>query len=103
MNVTKVLKMRECSELPSAQYLARCLAPENVRHSITTRYSPKRRMNETLFTSHRNTVELFMMANGRKITLQAIHTDVVIKATNRQERKLMLDDRPPQSTTQKGT
>ena len=38
----KMLKVREHSELLSAQYLARCLEPGNVCHSITTRrhYSP---------------------------------------------------------------
>ena len=33
----KMLKVREHSELLSAQYLARYLEPENVCHSITTR------------------------------------------------------------------
>ena len=52
-----VLKVREHSELLSAQYLARCLEPENVNNSITTRDPPKSRMKETLFTRHRSTVE----------------------------------------------
>ena len=68
----KMLKVREHSELLSAQYLARCLKPGNVCHSITTRETPKRRMKETLFTRHRNT-------DNRKSTLQAIHTDTVNK------------------------
>ena len=33
----EMLKVREHSELLYAQYLARCLEPENVFHSITTR------------------------------------------------------------------
>ena len=40
----KVLKVREHSELFTAQYLARCLEPGNVNNSITTRDTPKRRM-----------------------------------------------------------
>ena len=36
--------------------------------------TPKRRMKETLFTRHRNTVEPMMLADNRKATLQAIHT-----------------------------
>ena len=32
-------------------------------------------MKETLFTRHRNTVEPMMLANNRKATLQAIHSD----------------------------
>ena len=67
-----MLKVREHSELLSAQYLARCLEPGNVCHSITTRETPKRRMKETLFTRHRNTVEPMMLANNRKATRQAI-------------------------------
>ena len=40
----KMLKIREQSELLSAQYLARCLEPGNVCHSITTRETPKRQL-----------------------------------------------------------
>ena len=72
-----VLKVREHSELLSAQYLARCLVPENVNNSITTGNTPKRRMKETLFTRHRSTVEPMMIAKDRKATLQANHTDAV--------------------------
>ena len=71
----KMLKVREHSGLLSAQYLARCLEPGNVVHSITTRETPKRRLKETLFTRHRNTIEPMMLANNRKATLQAIHSD----------------------------
>ena len=60
-----VLKVREHSELLSAQYLARCLEPENANTSITTRNPPKRRMKETLFTRHRSTVEAMMIGKDR--------------------------------------
>ena len=73
----KMLNVREHSELLSAQYLARCLEPGNVCHSITTRETPKRRMKETLYTRHRDTVEPMMLANNRKATLQAIYSDAV--------------------------
>ena len=66
----KMLKVREHSELLSAQYLARCLELGNVCHSITTRETPKRRMKETLFTRHRNTVEPMMLADNRKTLTQ---------------------------------
>ena len=39
-----VLKVKEHSEPLSAQYLARCLEPENVNNPITTRETSKRRM-----------------------------------------------------------
>ena len=41
-----MLKVREHSELLSAQYLARCLEPGNVCHPITTRAIPERQMKE---------------------------------------------------------
>ena len=40
-----MLKVKEHSELLSAQYLARCLEPENVNFSITTGEPQKRMMN----------------------------------------------------------
>ena len=88
----EMLKVREQSELLSAQYLARCLEPENVWHSITARETPKNRMEETLFARHRNTVELIMLAGNRKATLQASHTDAVNKAVNDQNKNIVLDD-----------
>ena len=76
----KMLKVKEHSELLSAQYLARCLEPGNVCHPITTRATPERQMKETLYTRHRNTVEPMMVNNDRKATLQALHAAVVVKA-----------------------
>ena len=90
----KMLKVREHSELLSAQYLARCLEPGNVGHSITTRETIKRRMKETLFTRHRNTIEPMMLANNRKATLQATHSDAVNKAVKDQKKNIMLDGLP---------
>ena len=90
----KMLKVREHSELLSAQYLARCLEPGNLCHSITTRETPKRRMKETLFTRHRNTVEPMMLADNRKEILHAIHTDAVNKAVKDQKKNIVLDDLP---------
>ena len=57
----EMLKVREHSELLSAQYLARCLEPGNVCHPITTRATPERQMKETLYTRHRDTVEPIMV------------------------------------------
>ena len=98
----EMLKVKEHSELLSAQYLARCLEPENVCHSITTRELPKRRMKETLFTSHRNTVEPMMPTDNRKATLQAIHTDAVNKTVNDQKKNKVLDDLPHPINDRKG-
>ena len=87
----RMMNVREHSKLLSAQYLARCLEPENVCRSITTRQTPKRRMKETLFTRHSNTEEPMMLAN-RKATLQAIHTDAFNKAVK--DQKNNIDDLP---------
>ena len=57
----EMLKVKEHSELLSAQYLARCLEPGNVCHPITTRAIPERQMKETLYTRYRNTVEPMMV------------------------------------------
>ena len=46
----EMLKVREHSELLSAQYVTRCLEPGNVCHPITTRAIPERQMKETLYT-----------------------------------------------------
>ena len=89
-----MLKVREHSELLSTQYLARCLEPGNVCHSITTRETPKRRMKETLSARHPNTVEPMMLANNRKATLQEIHSDAVNKAIKDQEMNIVLDGLP---------
>ena len=91
----KMLKVKEHSELLSAQYLARCLEPGNVCHSITTRETPKRRIKKTLFTRHRTMVEPMMLANNRKATLQSIHSDAVNKAVKDQRIKnIVLDGLP---------
>ena len=87
----EILKVREHSELLSAQYLTRCLEQENVCHSIITRETPKRRMKETLFTRHRNTVEPIKLADSKKATRQAIHTDAVNKAVNDHKKNIVLD------------
>ena len=90
-----MLKVREHSELLSAPYLARCLEPGNVCHSITTKVTPGRQMKETLYTRHRNTVEPKMVKNEKKATLQVLHTDAVDKAVKSHERNVVLDGWPP--------
>ena len=90
----EMLKVKEHSELLYAQYLAIYLEPGNVCHSITTRETPKRRMKEKLFTRQRNTVEPMILADNRKATLQAIHTDAVNKAVKDQKKNKVLDYLP---------
>ena len=91
----EMLKVKEHSDLLSAQYLVRRLEPGNVCHPITTRATPERQMKEALYTRHRNTVEPMMVKNDRKATLQALHTAAVVKAVQCHERNVVLDGRPP--------
>ena len=65
-----LLKVRDHSEILSAQCLDRCLDPANISKSITTRDTPKRRMKKTLFTRHRSAVKPMMIANDRKHSKQ---------------------------------
>ena len=90
-----MLKVREHSELLSAQYLARCMEPENVNNSITTKDTTKRRMKRTIFTRHRSTVEPMIIEKDRKATLQAIYTVAANQAVTSLGRNVVLDDRPP--------
>ena len=57
--------------------------------------TPERRMNETLYTRHLNTVEPMIVNNDRKSTVQALHTAAVVKAVQCHERNVVLDGRPP--------
>ena len=90
-----MLKVREHSELLSTQYLARCLEPENVNNSITSRDPPKRLMKKTPFTRHRSAVEPMMIANDRKATLPTIHTMTVNQVVTSLRKIVVLDDRLP--------
>ena len=61
-------------------------------------------MKKTLFTRHRNTVEPMMLANNRKATLLAIHSDAVNNAVKDQKNNIVLDGLPsPIRATQKKT
>ena len=97
-----MLKVRKHWELLSAKFLTIYLEPNNVCQSVATGDPPKRRMRETLFTRHRNTVEPVLIASDRKITFHAIHTDAGITAANSQERNVMFDNSsPPINDTEK--
>ena len=74
----EMMKVKEHSELLSAQYLARCMELGNVCHPITTRDTPERLMKGTLYTRHRDTVEQMMVKNDRKATLQALIMIIIV-------------------------
>ena len=73
---TKMLLVKDHLNLLSAQYLVHCLDTENVCHHITTMDHPPRKIKETLFTRHNQTV-LPLLANTKKASLQAVHTSFV--------------------------
>ena len=62
--------------------------------SLSPQEKPLRQMKETLFIRHHNTVEPMMLADNRKATLLAIHTDAVNKAVNDQKNNIVLDGLP---------
>ena len=97
----EILKVRENSELLSTQYLDRCMKKGNVCHPIATRATPKRQMEETLYTRQRKTVDPMMVERDRKA---ALHTDAVNKAVKSHERNMVLDGRPqPINNSEKTT
>ena len=53
---TNMLLVNDNLNLLSAQYLVQCLDTENVCHHITTMDHPPRKMKDTLFTRHIQTV-----------------------------------------------
>ena len=60
---------------------------------------PEKQMKETLYTRHRNTVEPMMVKNDRTATLQALPTDAVDKAVKSHEWNVVLDGRPPSTSS----
>ena len=70
-------------------------APPLVHDPTPRSTCPVRQIKKTLYTRHRNTVELMMVAKDMKATFQALHTDAVNKAVKSYERNVVLDGRPP--------
>ena len=90
----KMLKVSEHSDLLSAQYLVQCLDPDHVCHNITTMYPRPRQMKQTLNTKHLQSIQP-LLADTKKESLQAVHTEAVNKARNSQKANRVLNDRPP--------
>ena len=91
---TKMLLIKDHLNLLSAQYLVHCLDTENVCHHITTMDHPPRKMKETLFTRHKQTV-IPLLANTKKASLQAVHTSFVNTAIDNMTDNIVLNYRPP--------
>ena len=73
------LKIRDHSDMLSAQYPANCLEEDHVCHGITNQEPRPRPMKETLNSRHYSTVLPRLGAN-RKESLQNLHTHAVDSA-----------------------
>ena len=80
-NETEMLTVKQHSDLLSAQYLDQCLDPDHVCYNITTIDDPPRQMKHTLHTRNYPTVQPLLAAT-KKETVQAVHTEAVIRAIN---------------------
>ena len=91
---TKMLLFNDHLNLLSAQYLVHCLDTENVCHHITTMDHPPKEMKETLFTRHNQTV-VPLLADTKKLSLQAVHTSFVNAAIDKITDNRVLNYQPP--------
>ena len=96
------MKVKEHSDLLSAQYLVKCLDPDHVCHNITTMAPPPRLMKQALHIRHLSTV-LPLLAGTKKETLNAVHTAAVNNAVASQENNRVLHDRPPDISNEETT
>ena len=91
---TEMLQGEDHLNLVSAQYLVQCLDTENVGHHITKMDHPPRKMKETIFTRHNQTV-LPLLANNRKDRLQALHISFVNTTIDNMKDNRVFNNRPP--------
>ena len=95
-----MMKVKEHSDLLSAQYPVKCLNPDHVCYNITTMAPPPKLMS--LHTRHHSTV-LPLLAGTKKETLKAVHTAAVNNAVTSQENNRVLRDRPPDISKEETT
>ena len=88
------LKVKDHSDMLSAQYLVNCLEEDHVCHGITTQRPRPRPMKETLHSRHISTVLPRLGAN-RKESLRNLHTQAVDSATKLMGNNKVLMERPP--------
>ena len=88
------LKVKNHSEMFSAQYLVNCLEEDHVCHGITTQEPRPRPMKETLHSRHNSTV-LPRLGASRKESLRNLHTYAVDSVTKLLDNNKVLKERPP--------
>ena len=87
------LKVKDHSDMLSAQYLVNCLEEDHVCHGITTQKPKPRPMKETLHSRHISTVLPRLGAN-RKESLRNLHTHAVDSDTKLMGNNKVLMERP---------
>ena len=90
------LRVKDHSDMLSAQYLVNCLEKDHVSHGITIQ--EPRPMKETHHTRHHSTV-LPRLGSNRMESLQNLHTYAVDSAIQLQGNNRVLKKRPPQYRT----
>ena len=88
------LRVKDHSDMFSAQYLVNCLEEDHVSHSTTVQESRPRPMKETLLSRHHSTV-LPRLGSNRMEIHQNLHTHTVDTAIKLQGNIRVLKKRPP--------
>ena len=88
------LRVKDHSDMLSAQYLVNCLEEDHVSHGITIQEPRPRPMKETLHSRHLSTV-LPRLGSNRMESLQNLHTHAVDSAIQLQGNNRVLKKRPP--------
>ena len=88
------LRVKDHSDMLSAQYLVNCLEEDHDSHGITIQEPRPRPMKETLHSRHLSTV-LPRLGSNRMESLQNLHTHAVDSAIQLQGNNRVLKKRPP--------
>ena len=88
------LRVKDHSDMLSAQYLVNCLEEDHVSHGITIQEPRPRPMKETLHSRHHSTV-LPRLGSNRMESHQNLHTHAVYSAIQLQRNNRVLKKCPP--------
>ena len=88
------LRVKDHSDMLSAQYLVNCLDEDHVSHGITIQEPRPRPMKETLHSRHHSTVLPRLGSNSME-SHQNLHTHAVDSAIQLQGNNRVLKKRPP--------
>ena len=95
-----MLKVKDHSDILSAQYLVNCLEEDHVWHGITTQEPRPIPMKETIHSRHHSTV-LHRLGASRKESLRNLHTHAVDSDTKLMGNNRVLKKRPPPISEQR--